>query len=189
MCQTFNNSTRQFYDISLTFHSRNPMQHGWIYLLYHSQSQHGILDSTTLTFFAKTLHHCLTMGLYSYQVLPMGLATAPDVFQGRMSTIFGNLPFVNVYLDDILIITKHSFQDHLDALQQVMQCLRNTIYKYMLINPPSVLSRQSILVSNSLEMEYFRKTRKNHTILDIAPPKTVKQAHSFLGAINHYKLT
>ena len=129
----------------------------------------------------------LPWGIYCYLVLPMGLCTAPDVFQGRMSTIFGDLPFVIIYLDDILVITKGSFHDHLNALQQVMERLRK--------NNLQVHADKSSFCS--LETEYlgfkltqqgiFPQDNKVRAILDIAPPKTVRQVRSFLGAINHYK--
>ena len=47
----------------------------------------------------------LPWGKYSYERLPMGIATSPDIFQKAMNTIFGDLDSVFVYLDDILILS------------------------------------------------------------------------------------
>ena len=46
----------------------------------------------------------LPWGKYSYAKLPMGLCNAPDIFQAIMNELLGDLPYVLVYLDDILIL-------------------------------------------------------------------------------------
>jgi hypothetical protein len=52
-------------------------------------------------------------GKYRYLRLPMGITTAPDEFQARMQALLGDLPFVRVYLDDILVLTETSFSSHI----------------------------------------------------------------------------
>ena len=46
----------------------------------------------------------LLWGKYKYKKLPMGTACAPDIFQEIMNNLLGDLDFVIVYLDDILIL-------------------------------------------------------------------------------------
>ena len=41
-------------------------------------------------------------GLSEYLLLPFGLTGAPAAFQREMNKVFGHLPFVVVYLDDIV---------------------------------------------------------------------------------------
>jgi hypothetical protein len=43
--------------------------------------------------------------MYKYAHLPMGLSISPDFFQKCITQLFGDLPFVKCYLDDIAIIT------------------------------------------------------------------------------------
>ena len=58
----------------------------------------------------------------------MGLTISPDVFQGRMNAIFGSVPGCIVYIDDLLVITKGTFEEHLNLLRQVFQlCRQNNI--------------------------------------------------------------
>ena len=44
-------------------------------------------------------------GKYKYLRLPMGIMSAPDIFQDKMRNICAQLDFVRVYIDDLLIIT------------------------------------------------------------------------------------
>ena len=62
-------------------------------------------------------------GKYEYQRLPMGLCNSPDIFQEKMSELLAGLDTVRVYIDDILHITKGSFEDHLEKLDEVFSRL------------------------------------------------------------------
>ena len=59
-------------------------------------------------------------GKYSYNRLPMGISCAPDIFQAEMSSLMEELEFVRVYLDDLLVISKGTFEDHLQKVDQVL---------------------------------------------------------------------
>jgi hypothetical protein len=58
-------------------------------------------------------------GKYRYLRLQMGISTAPDEFQARMQALLGDLPFLRVYLDDILVLTETSFSNHIKEVEQV----------------------------------------------------------------------
>ena len=47
---------------------------------------------------------------YVYLKMPMGLNILADVFQRELSRLFQSMPFVLVYINDILIITKGKFE-------------------------------------------------------------------------------
>ena len=53
-------------------------------------------------------------------MLPMGLVIASDVFQAEMGTLFVDMENVLVYIDDILVITKGSYEQHLQAVKRVL---------------------------------------------------------------------
>ena len=48
----------------------------------------------------------------------MGLCNSPDIFQEKMNELFAGLKYVEAYIDDLLIVTKGSFEDHLQDLNQ-----------------------------------------------------------------------
>ena len=61
--------------------------------------------------------------LYEFMVLPFGLTNAPAAFQRETITIFDHLPFVVVYLDDILVFSA-SHTEHEKHLREVLALLR-----------------------------------------------------------------
>ena len=61
---------------------------------------------------------------YQYLRLPMGVNVSPDIFQEKMSNLMSGLEFVHTYLDDLLIISNLTFEDHLCQLQIVFWRLR-----------------------------------------------------------------
>ena len=64
-------------------------------------------------------------GKYAYQRLPMGLCNAPDIFQQKMSELVYDLEYARAYIDDLLIISNSTFQDHLDKLETVLKRLND----------------------------------------------------------------
>ena len=54
---------------------------------------------------------------------------ATDIFQNVMMELIGDLPYVRVYLDDILITTNDSYEDHLDKLHVVLYRLEQTGFR------------------------------------------------------------
>ena len=62
-------------------------------------------------------------GKYSFQRLPMGIAGAPDIFQSKMSALMEGLLYVKTYLDDLLVLTKGTFDEHLVKLRAVLKRL------------------------------------------------------------------
>jgi hypothetical protein len=47
-----------------------------------------------------------------YKRLPMGVKTSPDIFQRIMYDLLGDIPNIQVYLDDILITSNGTFEEH-----------------------------------------------------------------------------
>ena len=54
----------------------------------------------------------------------MGLCKSPDIFQEKVSELMEGLEFVRTYIDDVLITTCHSFQDHLEKLEEAFRRLK-----------------------------------------------------------------
>ena len=53
--------------------------------------------------------------------LPMGVAGPPNILKEKMSDLMPALEFVRTYLDDLLVITKGTFDDHLVKVEVVLK--------------------------------------------------------------------
>ena len=129
----------------------------------------------------------LPWGKYEYLKLPMGLCNAPDIFQEKMSELMAGLEFVRAYLDDLLIVSKGTFEEHLDHIEQVLTRLLEAGLK--------VNATKSHFCRDELEYlgyiinrEGVRPSMKKvEAIRNLAPPKTKKQLRSFIGMVNYYR--
>jgi dihydroorotate dehydrogenase len=50
----------------------------------------------------------------------MGIKIAPDIFQNVMTKLTQDMEYVKAYLDDLLILTNTSFNNHLTKLEMVL---------------------------------------------------------------------
>ncbi|KAF9756168.1 Transposon Tf2-6 polyprotein, partial [Nosema granulosis] len=66
----------------------------------------------------------LPFGQYEFARMPFGLCNAPRVFQKVMSDKLKDMPFVKIFVDDILIFSK-SKEEHEKHLKKVLERLRD----------------------------------------------------------------
>ena len=63
-----------------------------------------------------------SFGLFEYVRMPFGLRNASQTFQMYMDSIFRDLPFVVVYIDNILVALSNK-DEHINHLRQLIQRL------------------------------------------------------------------
>ena len=51
----------------------------------------------------------------------MGVFNSPDILQENISELFDGFDMVRAYIDDVLFIAKNNFEDHIKALERVLQ--------------------------------------------------------------------
>ena len=73
------------------------------------------------------------LGTFWWEVMPFGLMNAPAIFQRAMNEVFRHLPFVRVYLDDLVIFSKN-MAEHLGHLKKVSELLAKKHLKIKLKN-------------------------------------------------------
>ena len=61
---------------------------------------------------------------YAYRCMPQGLMPTSDIFQSKMIEIFGTFDDIIVYIDNIILFTKGTFQHHFHRLNAVLKVLR-----------------------------------------------------------------
>jgi len=70
-------------------------------------------------------NYCLLKTFITFNVLPFGITTAPELFQRRMSSVLQGLPGVVCMMDDVLIFGKDQ-SEHDAHLETVLKCLVST---------------------------------------------------------------
>jgi transposase InsO family protein len=129
----------------------------------------------------------LPWGKYQYERLPMGITNSPDIFQSIMMEVLGDLDYARTYIDDILITSSGSFDDHLAKLNVVLTRLEDTGFRANV--------RKCYFAEEKLEYLGYWLTRagiqpqpkKVEAILRLSPPTTKRQLRHFLGMINYYR--
>jgi len=129
----------------------------------------------------------LPWGKYSYNRLPMGVAGSPDIFQEKMSGLMADLEYVNAYIDDLLIISKDSFENHLQKLRVVLERLEKAGLKVNAAKSTFGV-HQCDYLGYVLTREGIKPQKKKiEAILAIDPPKDVKSLRGFLGIVQYYR--
>ena len=139
------------------------------------------LDEKSKEYVTITTHK----GLFRYNRMPFGVASAPAIFQRTMERILQGIPHVHVYIDDILVADSTE-KEHLVTLEKVMsrlgECgikLKRTKCKFML---PSVE-----YLGYHISGEGISPTKeKRRAIVDAPVPEDISQLKSFLGLVNYY---
>lgn len=125
------------------------------------------------------------MGLFQFCRMPFGLTGAPSTFQ-RMMKIFHGLPFVTVYVDDILVHSATADQ-HRDHLRQVFQQLHEaglTLKGKKCYIAMSAVHYLGHIFSGAGMLPDVQKIR---AIQDWPIPTTVKEVRIFLGLASYYR--
>ena len=61
---------------------------------------------------------------YWYRPLSIGVRNSPDIFQEKMNKMFPGFEFFQAYIDDILIIAKGDWSNHLENWKLTLQNLK-----------------------------------------------------------------
>lgn len=125
-------------------------------------------------------------GLYEYMRMPFGLCNACQTFQRCMNTLFNQLPFVFVYIDDLLIFSddKRSHQSH---VRQVFEILAKNGLKVSLEKCSFEQSSVEFLGFDISTSGIKPRAKKCEAIQRITFPKNMKELSSFLGAVGFYR--
>jgi len=118
--------------------------------------------------------------------MPMGLMNAPSTFQRAMDKLLGDLPFVRVYLDDIIVFSK-SMEEHMEHLEIVLD--RITEYNLKIkISKCHFFQSEIELLGHLVSAEGVKvDPKKIEKIQKIPVPTTVTEVRSFLGLAGYYR--
>ena len=129
----------------------------------------------------------LLWGNYRYKPLPMGVSNSPDIFQEKMNEIFRDFEFIRAYIDDLLIITKGDWSDHSEKLEQTLQKLKDNGIKFNIEKSSFGQTEMESLGFWVTRIEIRPINKKVESIVNMTPPKNMKQVWAFIGVINYYR--
>jgi hypothetical protein len=104
-----------------------------------------------------------------------------------MMDLMEALEYVRAYINDLLVITRGTLEDHLDKLGEVLRRLREAGLK--------VNAAKSFFCTHEIEYLGYILTRggikpqqkKVQAILALNPPNNVKELRHFLGMVQYYR--
>ena len=125
-------------------------------------------------------------GLFVFPRTPFGLKNAGQDFQRLMDSIFGEIPHVYVYLDDLLIASETPEQ-HLEDLRVVFKALAD--------NGLVIQRKKCILGKPTIDFLGYKVDPQGisplpdrvEAIRKAETPKTVKDLQRFLGMLAYYR--
>ena len=127
-------------------------------------------------------------GLFEYNKMPFGLATAPSTFQRCMEMVLRGLQWKSllIYLDDIIIFSS-TFDEHIVRLNEVL----NRLAKAGLKLKPSkchLLQKEVLFLGHIVGQEGVKPNPKIiEAVKSWKPPTNVKEVQQFLGLCNYYR--
>ena len=125
-------------------------------------------------------------GFYRYRVLPLGVAQSPDFCQETMEHVLQDIMDADVYIKNIGCFGK-SWEQHLQVLEQVMIRLQDNGFS---VNPRKCewAVQETDFLGYWLTPNGLKPWRKKiDAILWLQCPRTVKDLHSFIGAVTYYR--
>ena len=124
--------------------------------------------------------------VYEFNRMPMGFQNAPHHFQTALAAEFADLPFVHVFLDDLIIASKPD-EDHWIQVQEVfrpLDKLQFTVAMYKCQFGFSQLNYLGFTVGvNGLQMN----SDKQDKIYQLQTPTDVRGVRRLLGVTGFYR--
>jgi hypothetical protein len=104
-----------------------------------------------------------------------------------MYELLGDIPNIQVYIDDIRITSNGTFEEHAAIMEKVLERLQKANFRANL--------RKCYFGEPKIDYLGYEITRdgiqpqpnKVEAILKLSPPKTKRQLRHFLGIINYYR--
>lgn len=134
----------------------------------------------------KTAFTC-QRGLFEFNVMPLGLRTAPQVFQELMVIVLEGLEhFSMAYLDDVLIHSE-TLESHYEHIQNVFDRLKEHGLKLKLKKCSFLKETTSYLGFTISPDGVSPYSSKISSIRSLPTPSTVREVRSFHGMCSYYR--
>ena len=127
-----------------------------------------------------------TTGTYRFLTIFYGLGDMPNEFQRVMDSLLKNIPFTNCYIDDILVASRGSLEEHKSIVYKILSILDK--------NNMAVKWGKCAFFKSDIEWLGFKISGdgvrllvgKADAIKSLPTPKNISELRSFFGSINQY---
>jgi transposase InsO family protein len=123
---------------------------------------------------------------YSFEGCPYGVKTMSSSFQRAMSSIFADMNFVKIYIDNIVVASK-TFEEHSSHLRLVLARMNEMNLK---ISPEKMkLGRSAICLLGMVVSEHGIEAdpRKVQQVMDYEFPESCNVLQRFLGVVSYLR--
>lgn len=124
-------------------------------------------------------------GLYQYQRLAFGIASAPAIYQRFLEQVISGLNGCANFLDDI-IVSGSTMEEHLTTLEKLFQRLEEHGLRCNFKKCEFLKDRVEYL-GNVLSADGIAPSETNlNAVKKLPPPQNLAQLQSFIGKVNYY---
>ena len=126
------------------------------------------------------------LGSFCFRKMPMGLCNAGASFQRFVNEVLRGLPFVFVYIDDVLIFSK-SREEHMRYLTLDFDRIK---YFGLILNKDKCIFdvKEIVFLGHKVNREGVAPLESKVTAIQNFPrPSNMKQLRRFLGMLNYYR--
>ncbi|BHF80886.1 hypothetical protein SprV_0702401400 [Sparganum proliferum] len=125
-------------------------------------------------------------GLFEFLRMPFGLRNASQTFQRFIDRVLRGLPFVYVYIDDVLVASRY-VEEHLQHLTLLFDRFQQ--FSVTLHPAKCILGATSLeFLGHLIDSNGIRPLpSKVAAIRDFPPPTSKRQLQRFLGMVNFYR--
>ena len=117
----------------------------------------------------------------------MGPCNSPEIFKKKISELFIRLDTARVYINDLLHVTKGSWTEHLNVLEDIFTRLQKAGLKVNASKSCFCAHKFDYLGYHVICDGFIPIPKKVEAIQVLADPKTRKQLRQFIGIINLYR--
>ena len=123
-------------------------------------------------------------GYYRFRKGFYGPADIPTIFQEKIDRTLGHE--TPVWLDDIIVVTRGTKEEHTKKLESVITKLENEGYKASK-KKSKFLLKETVWLGHTIAQDGIRPNKeKTEAIHKLNPPTNTKTLKSFLGAIQYF---
>ena len=116
---------------------------------------------------------------YKYNRLPMGLKCSPDISREIMENIFRHVKYTDVYIDNVRAFTHNGWENHIQLLDQILGLLTENGFTVNSLKCKWGVKETDWLGYWLTPTGLKPWKKKVNAILQIQPPKNLKQMRSF----------